>query len=69
MHADAIVKGQRVLVVDDLLATGGTMKACCDMVKQLGGELAGVAVLIELSGLRGRQKLESTDVHSVLKYE
>src|SRR6478736_195005 len=48
MHADAIVKGQRVLVVDDLLATGGTMKACCDLVKQLGGELAGVAVLIEL---------------------
>jgi len=69
MHSDSIVKGQRVLVVDDLLATGGTMKACCDMVKQLGGELAGVAVLIELSGLRGRDKLKSLDVHSVLKYE
>src|SRR5205823_3037695 len=50
MHADAIVKGQRVLVVDDLLATGGTMKACCEMVKSLGGELAGIAVLIELAG-------------------
>src|SRR3954464_11352651 len=48
MHADAIVKGQRVLVVDDLLATGGTMKACCDMVEQLGGTVAGIAVLIEL---------------------
>jgi adenine phosphoribosyltransferase len=69
MHADAIVKGQRVLVVDDLLATGGTMKACCDMVKTLGGELAGIAVLIELAGLRGRDQLAPTPVHSVLKYE
>src|SRR5580692_13078560 len=57
MHADAIIRGQRVLIVDDLLATGGTMKACCEMVKQLGGELAGLAVLIELSGLKGRDKL------------
>src|SRR5579859_3902234 len=59
MHADAIVKGQRVLVVDDLLATGGTMKACCDMVIKLGGELAGIAVMIELAGLNGRSKLGS----------
>ncbi|HEX4793354.1 MAG TPA: adenine phosphoribosyltransferase [Humisphaera sp.] len=69
MHADSIVKGQRVLVVDDLLATGGTMKACCDMVHQLGGTLAGIAVLIELSGLNGRAKLTPTPVHSVVKYE
>jgi adenine phosphoribosyltransferase len=69
MHADAIVKGQRVLVVDDLLATGGTMKACCEMVRHLGGELAGLAVLIELAGLRGRDKLGPTDVHSVIRYE
>src|SRR5436309_14753710 len=54
MHADAIVKGQRVLIVDDVLATGGTMKACVDLVKQLGGELCGVAVLIELEALAGR---------------
>src|SRR5688572_13647753 len=54
MHADAIVKGQRVLVVDDVLATGGTMKAACDLVRNLGGNLVGVAVLIELSGLHGR---------------
>src|SRR5205085_11972860 len=47
MHADSIVAGQRVLIVDDVLATGGTMKACCDMVTSLGGELAGVAVLNE----------------------
>jgi adenine phosphoribosyltransferase len=46
MHEDAIIRGQRVLIVDDVLATGGTMKACCDLVKQLGGDLVGVAVLI-----------------------
>jgi adenine phosphoribosyltransferase len=57
-----------VLVVDDLLATGGTMKACCDMVQQLGGTVAGIAVLIELAGLRGRDKLPA-DVHSVVRYE
>jgi adenine phosphoribosyltransferase len=69
MHADAIVRGQRVLVVDDLLATGGTMKACIDLVRQLGGEVAGAAVLIELVGLRGRDRIGGTDVHSVLRYE
>ena len=68
MHADAIVAGQRVLIVDDVLATGGTMKACCDLVKHLGGELAGVAVLIELEALGGRGKIEGTKLHSVLKY-
>src|SRR6185295_10175677 len=68
MHADSIVVGQRVLIVDDVLATGGTMKACCDLVKQLGGELAGVAVLIELEGLKGRSKLPTDTVHSVIVY-
>ena len=68
MHADSIVAGQRVLIVDDVLATGGTMKACCDLVKQLGGDLVGVAVLIELAGLHGRAKLGDTPVHSVLSY-
>src|SRR5213079_496207 len=52
-----------------IFATAGTMKACCDMVKQLGGNLAGIAVLIELAGLRGRDKLIPTPVHSVLRYE
>ena len=68
MHADSIVAGQRVLIVDDVLATGGTMKACCDLVTQLGGELVGVAVLIELAALQGRKKVAPTSVHSVLQY-
>src|SRR5450432_141532 len=67
MHADSIVAGQRVLIVDDVLATGGTMKACCDLVNQLGGELVGVAVLIELAGLQGRKKVAPASVHSVLQ--
>src|SRR4051812_28876065 len=69
MHADAIVAGQRVLIVDDLLATGGTMQACVELVKKLGGEIAGIAVLIELTGLAGRDKLRPNAVHSVVKYE
>ena len=68
MHADAIVRGQRVLIVDDVLATGGTMKACCDMVQMLGGEIAGLAVMIELAGLKGRDRLPTRTVHSVLTY-
>ena len=68
MHADAIVKGQRVLIVDDVLATGGTMKACCDLVEDLGGDIVGVAVLIELAALGGREKVEPYKVHSVLQY-
>ena len=69
MHADAVIGGQRVLIVDDLLATGGTMNACVDLVKQLGGEIVGVAVLIELAGLNGRDRLDVPDVHSVLTYD
>jgi len=68
MHSDAIVQGQRVLVVDDLLATGGTMKACCELVAQLGGTIAGSAVLIELQGLGGREKLGNVPIHSVIRY-
>src|SRR3954471_12105996 len=66
MHEDAIVRGQRVLIVDDVLATGGTMKACIELVQDLGGELVGVAVLIELDGLNGRAKIEGVNVHTVL---
>lgn len=68
IHQDAIVRGQRVLIVDDLLATGGTMKACIDLVRQLGGEVVGAAVLIELAGLKGCEKTD-VPIHSVLRYE
>jgi adenine phosphoribosyltransferase len=68
MHRDAIETGQRVLIVDDLLATGGTSKATVDLVKQLGGTVAGVAFLIELVDLQGRAKLQGEDVMAVLKY-
>lgn len=68
MHADAVLKGQRVVLIDDLLATGGTLSACADMVTRLGGEIVGATVLIELLGLGGRQKLAPYPVHSVLQY-
>jgi adenine phosphoribosyltransferase len=68
MHSDAIVKGQRVLIVDDVLATGGTMKACCDLVNQLQGTIAGIAVLTELVGLNGKDKVRPYPVHSVIQY-
>jgi adenine phosphoribosyltransferase len=68
MHDDQITPGQRVLVIDDVLATGGTMKASLDLVKKLGGNLAGAAVLIELDALKGREKLDGQDVHAVLNY-
>ena len=69
MHEDAIRPGQRVLICDDVLATGGTMKACCDIVRKLGGEIVGVAVLIELIALRGKERITPIPVHSVLRYE
>jgi adenine phosphoribosyltransferase len=56
-------------MIDDLLATGGTMKACCEMVEKLGGEIIGIAVLIELVGLNGRKLLSKWDVRSVLQYD
>ncbi len=69
MHVDAIRPGQRVVMVDDLLATGGTMRACCDLVEEIGGDIIGVAVLIELAGLNGRSKLDKWNIHSVIQYE
>jgi adenine phosphoribosyltransferase len=68
MHEDAVKAGQRVLVVDDLLATGGTARATTDMVKRLGGQVHALAFLIELVALNGRARLEGEHVHSVLKY-
>jgi len=68
VHRDAIREGDRVLMVDDVLATGGTMAACCRLVERLGGEIVGVAVLIELAFLSGRGKLGGYPIHSILTY-
>jgi adenine phosphoribosyltransferase len=68
MHADAVRKGQRVLIVDDLLATGGTAKATLDLVTQLGGHVHALAFLIELVALNGRERLAGQTLHTVLKY-
>jgi adenine phosphoribosyltransferase len=68
MHRDAITPGQRVLVVDDVLATGGTACATVDLVKRLGGTVHAVAFLIELDFLKGRQKLGGERIHSVVHY-
>ncbi len=69
VHTDAVQPGQRVLMVDDLLATGGTMKACCELVRQMGGQIVGVSFLIELAFLAGRATLQDCgDIHSVLQY-
>ena len=69
IHVDALVEGQRVLVVDDLLATGGTMRAACELVTTCGAEIAGIAVLIELAFLKARGTLTAFgEVHSVIQY-
>lgn len=68
MEADAIKPGQRVLVVDDLLATGGTIGATIEMVEKMGGEVVGTAFLIELAALKGRDKLEGYDVFALMEY-
>lgn len=68
VHDDAIAKGQRVLIVDDLLATGGTILATLDLVRQLGGNPVGAAFLIELTYLQGRDKIADVDVFSLVKY-
>jgi adenine phosphoribosyltransferase len=69
IHVDAILPGQKVLVVDDLLATGGTAAATVELVRALGGEVAGIAFLVELCGLEGRKRLATVPVHAVLQYE
>ena len=68
IHSDAVEPGQKVLIVDDLLATGGTARATVDLVRQLGGDVAGVSVLIELADLNGRKKLAGENVRAVLTY-
>jgi len=67
LHADAITVGQRVLVVDDLLATGGTAAASCALLESAGGEICGCAFVIELEGLGGRKRIDKYRLHSLLK--
>ena len=69
LHTDAVAAGRRVLVHDDLLATGGTAATLCDLVEQLGGEVVGCGFLIELAFLGGRERLAGRDVHALLMYE
>lgn len=68
IHEDAIKKGQRVLIIDDLLATGGTVDASIQLIEKLGGVVAGCAFLIELVDLKGREKLKDYDVFTLMKY-
>ena len=69
MHKDSIVPGQKVVLVDDLIATGGTIEACTKLIEQLGGEVVKIIFLMELAGLKGRDKLGKYEVASVITYE
>lgn len=69
MHKDAISQGTKVLIVDDLLATGGSAKAAIDLVEKLGGQVVGLAFLIELVDLKGRDKLQGYDIYSMIQFE
>lgn len=69
MHKDSIKPGQKVVIIDDLIATGGTIEAIIKLVEQLGGEVVKIVFLMELEGLNGREKLSGYDVESVIKYE
>ena len=69
IHKDAIQKGDKILLHDDLLATGGTMEAACKLVERLGGEVVQISFLVELSFLNGREKLKNYDVRSIIQYD
>ncbi len=69
MHKDSIKPGQKVVIIDDLIATGGTIEAAAKLVEQLGGEVVKIVFLMELAGLKGREKLAGYDVESVICYE
>ena len=69
MHKDSIKPGQKVVVVDDLIATGGTIEATCSLIEELGGEVVQLVFLMELAGLKGREKLKKYPVASVITYE
>lgn len=69
MHKDSITPGQRVVLIDDLIATGGTIEASVKMIEKLGGEVAKIVFLMELAGLKGRERLKGYEVASILRYE
>ncbi|QPM68737.1 Adenine phosphoribosyltransferase [Atribacter laminatus] len=69
MHLDAIEKNQKVVIIDDLLATGGTVRAVCEMIEEAGGEIAGIAFLIELESLQGRKAIDKYQVYSLIKLD
>jgi len=69
IHQDAIARGEKVLIIDDLLATGGTVKAACELIKQLGGKISGIGFVIELVDLKGRDKLKEYPVFSLVKFQ
>ena len=68
VHKDAIKPGDRIVIVDDLIATGGTTEAMCKLIESLGGKVVKIAFLIELEGLKGREKLKDYNVVSIIKY-
>jgi adenine phosphoribosyltransferase len=68
MHIDALKRGDNVLLIDDLLATGGTIKAACNLIEEIGGNISGISVLIELCELGGREKLAGYDIDAVVSY-
>ncbi len=68
MHRDAVPPGAKILMVDDLLATGGTMRAACQLIEKVGAEVVGIAFLIELADLNGRERLTQYNVHTVISY-
>ena len=69
IHKDAVSPGQKVMIVDDLLATGGTIQATCKLVEKLGGEVAGILVMIELGFLNGREKIKDYDLFTLIRYD
>lgn len=69
MHKDSIQKGQKVLIVDDLIATGGTTEAMIRLIESLGGEVVGIVVLMELAGLKGRERIAGYRLESAITYE
>ena len=68
VHRDAVAGGATVLMVDDLLATGGTMAAACELIEKVGGQIVGIAFLIELCDLAGREKLSAYQIHTLISY-